>query len=253
MPKVKLPPSNIGRVLLTRPLHKNQSLSRLLADHGFETLSCPLIQVTSLQDEDLADKINASDIVIAVSANAIASASTQLERWPDKTYIAVGKATEQAFSELEIDATFPDDPRTEGLLELPQLKQPKGKNIVILRGNGGRETLAQQLVIRGAKVTYSELYRRDSVLLAKNVVEQWQRRGITTIVVTSAEILQNLIEMVNNGYQSWLTDIYVIVPSIRVADIASGQGIPNIRVADGAGNQAILDELKNLQSSFYEK
>lgn len=253
MPKIKSSPSKVGRVLLTRPLHKNHSLSKLLNAHGFETLSCPLIQVTSLQDKGLADKLNFSDIVIAVSANAISSAIGQVQQWPERDYIAVGKATAQAFSEQDINATSPNDPRTEGLLELPLLKQPVGKNVVILRGNGGRETLAQQLRSRGATVTYSELYRRDSIQQAKNVIEQWQHQGITTIVVTSAEILQILLEIVNNGYQAWLAEITVIVPSTRVAEIACQENVPNIRIANGADNQAILNELKNLQSSFYEK
>jgi len=253
MPKISLNPQKIGRILLTRPYHSNLLLSQLLADHGFETLSCPLIEVTNLVDQSLTDKLAVSDIIIAVSANAVSSANTQINQWPQVDYIAVGQATALAFSQCKIDAITPVDPRTEGLLTLSQLAKVKGENILILRGNGGRETLAQQLSKRGAKVTYSELYRRDNVLLTKNVVTQWQHQAITTIVVTSAEILQNLMKLVNNGYQSWLVKITIVVPSTRVAGIAHQLGVPNIEIADGADNLAILNKLKYLQSSFYEK
>jgi len=253
MPKVNSSPHQTGRVLLTRPAHKNLALAQLLAAQGFDSLSYPLITLTSLTDDGLADKLAQSDIVIAVSANAIVSADQQIKRWPNKCYFAVGSATAQAFLNIDVEAIAPDDPRTEGLLALTSLRHLSGKNILILRGNGGRETLAQQLSARGAVVTYSELYCREPVLYAKNVVEQWQRQGITTIVVTSVQILQKLLELVNNGYRSWLDDILVIVPSPRVAQVANQLGVTQVITAAGADNQAILAQLINLQSSFYEK
>jgi len=253
MPKVNASPHQTGRVLLTRPAHKNLALAQLLAAQGFDSRSYPLITVTSLPDDGLANKLAQSDIVIAVSANAIVSAQQQIKRWPSKCYFAVGSATAQAFLSVGIQAVEPDDPRTEGLLALVSLQQLAGKNILILRGNGGRETLAQQLTSRGGRVNYSELYCREPVCYEKNVVEQWQRQGITTIVVTSVQILQYLLELVNNGYRPWLDDISIIVPSSRVADKAKQMGLTRILTAAGADNQAILAQLINLQSSFYEK
>jgi len=253
MPKTNSGGLHNGRVLLTRPCHKNHSLAQLLAQHGFATKSCPLIEVMPLADNLLVDKLHRCDIVIAVSANAVLSASEQIDCWPAREYIAVGQATNEAFSENQLSAIVPHEATTEGMLELPLLMQPKEKNILILRGVGGRETLAQQLSDRGAAVVYSELYQREHVVQAKNVVQQWQQQGITTIVVTSAEILHIFVELVNNGYQSWLTDITIIVPSTRVATIANELGAANVEVAQGADNQAILDKLINLQSSFYEK
>jgi len=253
MHKVNSCTGSIGRVLLTRPGDKNHPLAQLLVEHGMETLCCPLIEVTPMIDTGLAEKLACCDIVIGVSDHAVISADSQIDSWPNKDYIAVGHATANAFLHYKIRAILPHQLNTEGMLALPLLSQVNGMNIVILRGNSGRETLAQQLRLRGANVVYSELYRRDAIVQATAIVEQWQQQGVTTIVVTSAEILQILLKLVNNGYKLWLANITIVVPSIRVADIAKALGLINIEIAQGADNQAILNKLINLQSALYDK
>lgn len=253
MLKIKPEKPMPSRVLLTRPQQNNKALSQLLTEHGIDSVCCPLITVHQIVDDGLTDKLVHCDVVIAVSANAVRSASLQVKGWPKCQYIAVGKATQAEFQRHGIDAMAPEDHRTEGMLLLPHLAHPKGKKIVILRGNGGRETLAQQLQSKGGLVTYSELYRREQLSFPKNIVAQWQQQSITTIVVTSAEILQKLIALVNDGYQSWLAQVVIVVPSERVAEVAKQLGVVHIEIANGADNLAILNKLKNLQSSFYEK
>ena len=54
---------------------------------------------------------------------------------------------------------------TEALLKLPELHQIDGQRFLILRGVGGRETLATQLRARGAHVDYAECYRRVEPIL----------------------------------------------------------------------------------------
>lgn len=50
---------------------------------------------------------------------------------------------------------------SEALLDLSELQHVSQKNIVIIRGENGRNTLANTLEKRGAKVNYQDVYRRD--------------------------------------------------------------------------------------------
>lgn len=254
MPKASQQASPIGRVLLTRPLVKSKELAAQLKDNGIDSVCCPLIDIVPINDPLLSHKLTGSDIIIAVSANAVYSASEQLSEWPDdKAYFAVGQATAQALNQHDLLAVTPHVHQTEGLLALESLQRVQGKYITILRGNGGRETLAQELTKRGARVEYSELYRRQIVEQHEGAVAQWRHQEITTIVVTSAEILQYLVSLVNNRENSWLANVIIIVPSERVAKLARQWGISRVEVSQGADNLAILDKILNLQSSFYEK
>ncbi|MDP2559552.1 uroporphyrinogen-III synthase [Psychrobium sp. 1_MG-2023] len=249
-------------MLLTRPRGKNEPLAELLLANGVESHCYPLIEIEFLATPELTSligELTADDIIIAISMNAVNSAAKQLkacgQRWPQRpTFFAVGQATSQAFAEQGVAAVVPQDPRTEGLLALPQLQRLDGKRVIILRGLGGRETLAEQLRLRGASVDYCQLYRRvnivsDSALL----IAQWRDKNVTTIVVTSAEILQNLLHLVNNSHKSWLVELTIIVPSPRVAKVALAHGLSRIVIASGANDQAILSKLLKLQSSPNEK
>ena len=248
----------LGRVLLTRANDKNQQLARLLADHDISSHSTPLLSIIAIDDQHLAAKLatlNVDDIVIAISANAVIHANKQLDTWPNAiTYLAVGQASTDAFSDININSRCPDEATSEGLLSMPVLSDVKDKKIVILRGEGGRETLAQQLVKRGAKVNYSQLYRRQSIVSNKeNDLLKWQQLKITIIVVTSAETLLTLVARVKGSDLQWLQRCTIIVPSLRVAKIADENGLTHVEISAGASNQAILQQLLTLQSSSNEK
>ena len=64
-----------------------------------------------------------------------------------------------------MDVSFPaegDD--SEALLELPALREAIARpdpRVLIMRGEGGRELLAERLRELGASVEYLELYRRE--------------------------------------------------------------------------------------------
>ena len=73
--------------------------------------------------------------------------------------LAPGPGTAEALAALGIAGaripatTFDSD----GLLALPELAAPRGKRIVIFRGEGGREQLGDTLRARGATVDYVDL------------------------------------------------------------------------------------------------
>lgn len=64
----------------------------------------------------------------------------------DLQYFTVGHRTAQHFScQTECTVRYPiTSENTEGVLNLPQMAELTDKNLLILRGNGGRELLREQ-------------------------------------------------------------------------------------------------------------
>ncbi len=212
-------------------------------------METPLLQVAAIAAPQLNQQLAAADIVIFISTNAVTFAQTSVPVWPTSPqYYAVGQATTQALRALGINAysTPEDNQQTEGLLSLDGL-QPAvvaGKRVVIVRGVGGRETLAQQLQDFGAHVEYCEVYQRQCPAYDNQaLIQAWRDFGVDTIVITSGEALVNLINLVTKENFSWLLACHIIVPSIRVEQQANKSGFRYITNAGAANDQAVLAAL----------
>ncbi|WP_435275120.1 uroporphyrinogen-III synthase [Psychrobium sp. nBUS_13] len=242
----KLSP-NDRRVLITRPQAKSAHLQTLLLSHQLYCLSYPLVQFSAKIAPLAQQSLLEADIIIAVSENAVIFANQQINDWPESAqYYAVGKATQQQFSLLEISADSPEHATSEGLLALSHLANVQNKHVVILRGDGGREYLAQELDRRGARVEYVETYCRELVPVShSDQVLQWQQEQINTIVVTSGEILQYLWDNIGEINRCWLKRLSLIVPSQRIVTIAENLGFQAIELSNGADNESILKILLN--------
>ncbi|KFZ37732.1 uroporphyrinogen III synthase [Shewanella mangrovi] len=236
------------KILLTRPQGRNQSMTESLTQKGIPFLVTPLLAVSALTQQASASLATA-DIIIFISTNAVKYVAPPVNGWPtDCQFYAVGDATLQSLQKLGFNAigTPADNQQTEGLLSLPGL-QPDvvtNKNIVIVRGVGGRETLAQQLSDYGAHVSYCEVYRRHCPEYDKSaVLQDWQQFGIDTIVLTSGEALTNLLSLISEENFSWLQACHIIVPSIRVQQQAHEAGLSFVLNAGAANDAAILKAL----------
>lgn len=145
------------------------------------------------------------------------------------------------------DIRYPLDREiSEVLLQLPELQNIAGKRALILRGNGGRELLGETLAARGADVTFYECYQRSAKPYdGAQEAMRWQSRGVTTIVVTSGEMLQQLNALIPQWYrENWLLRCRLIVVSERLAHLARELGWQDIKVADNADNDALLRALQ---------
>lgn len=235
------------RVLITRPQAKSEQLQALLLSHQLYCLSYPLVQFSSKTFPQAQYFVSQADIIIGVSENAVIYANQQIDDWPVLAqYFAVGKATQQQFSQLGLSADSPEQATSEGLLALTNLASVQNKRVVILRGEGGREYLAQELTRRGAHVEYIETYCRELMPMNNSYqVLQWQQEQINTIVVTSGEILQYLWDNIGEINQCWLKQLSLIVPSQRIVTLAENLGFQVIELSNGADNESILKILLN--------
>lgn len=182
------------RVLVTRPAAQAQHLADEITRLGGQPIGLPLLEIQPLAPATMPD-LQGTAILIFVSANAVDYGLASLPDWPASLLVgAIGQATAQhlAAAGCRVDL-ISDRSDSEGLLALPAMQDIQGKSVVIVRGRGGRETLAAGMRARGAQVTYLEVYERRC--------PRWQADDVQTalgadvITVTSGEALDNLAQL----------------------------------------------------------
>ena len=242
--------------LITRPAGKADNLLASLDNSGLGYLYQPLITTAQVSitphDQHV---LRQADGLIFVSVSAV----NCLQHQVDATSItaplyAVGQTTASALQRwLGRDVLVPQDQRSEGLLGLPQLIDIAGKQLVVVRGNAGRELIKHSLSTRGATVRYVQSYKRlplplDGALLC----QQWQLAGIRCIVATSNEILQQLFSLVPAPNQHWLLERDWILVSPRMQDSAMALGIAaqQITLAENANDSALLAAISQRQREY---
>lgn len=244
-------------ILVTRPSPAGEQLVDQLTALGMDACHTPLISFARGKDLDslphCLDKLGPGDMVVAASQHAVYYAQEALLQqgyaWPEEVaYFAIGKKTACALEEATgFPALYPEGREiSEQMLKLPQLQHVAGKNIVILRGNGGRELLAQTLTARGAKVRFCECYQRVPVDYdGAELCERWRKLSVNTLVITSGEMLQQVYNLAPERYRSWLLNLKLLVVSERLAEQAEDLGWLRCRVADNADNGALLRALQS--------
>jgi len=244
-------------ILVTRPSPAGDQLVSRLRTLGQVAWSFPLIEFSPGRELPLLTShlaaLQAGDMLFALSQHAVEFAHARLQqegqRWPDAPgYFAIGRTTALALhTESGKDIRYPLDREiSEVLLQLPELQNVVGKRALILRGNGGRELLGDTLRERGAEVTFCECYQRSNKDYdGAEEAMRWQSRGVTTLVVTSGEMLQHLWSLIPQWYrENWLLRCRLLVVSERLANLARELGWQDIRIADNADNDALLRALQ---------
>jgi uroporphyrinogen-III synthase len=219
-------------VVVTRPVKQAGPLCQLIEIQGGKAITFPSLEILAVEQQEktasIATRLHLFDMAIFISVNAVEGAARLIgDTLPGKLKLAaVGnsscKAVEQQWQQTVL---CPDSgANSEALLAMTEFQQLKGRKILIFRGQGGRELLAQTLTQRGATVEYVEVYRRTRP--AGNL-EPLQKLSpaINLITATSNENLQNLYDMADNDEQrAWLLSKQLIVISERTAQLAEQLG-----------------------------
>ncbi|MDD4881027.1 MAG: uroporphyrinogen-III synthase, partial [Gallionellaceae bacterium] len=144
---------------------------------------------------------------------------------------AVGQATARALARYGVQHVLcaEDGADSESLLALAELGDMTGKRVLIIRGEGGREVLADTLRRRGARVDYAECYRRlrpeaePAPLLAL-----WRDGGIAAVTVTSREVFTNLVDLLGAAGAALLRATPLFAPHERIAAAAREWGVAEV-------------------------
>lgn len=245
------------RILITRPKEQAGRLSQLIEVEGGEVLRFPTVEIGAPEEFSAVDEIirHLEDFhwAVFVSVNAVQRGVQRIlsqRNVPVGLKIAVvGQATAQA---LAVFGLYPHlCPRSgynsESLLVMDELQSMEGKQVVIFRGNGGRELLAKTLAQRGAHISYAEVYRRclpSSPSVSIDLRQSLMDRPVDTIVTTSKAVLENFCHLVG---EPLLEELSIATPLVvigaRQAQRAKELGFTQIWVAREPTDSALVEAM----------
>ena len=241
---VSAPPALRGRgVLVTRPVQQANVLATLIRDAGGEPVLFPALAIEPPADlakvrSALAD-LPSVDLAIFVSPTAAEHTFALLEApWPANVPVAaVGEGTASALRRHVLEARLgtviapAEGADSEALLASRELQQLRGKRVLICRGEGGRELLAEELRRRGAQVSYAECYRRARPAAdASQLIDRWEQGGLHAVTVLSGETLDNLWAILGPRGQQLLRGTPLFVPHANVAERAARLGLTELAI-----------------------
>ena len=225
------------KFLVTRPKQQSEALCTMIESKGGEAIRFPVIRIMPPAGTDalreILSRVADYDIGIFISQNAVNKVLELLNKDIHALYnlklVAVGKATARllkkaGFSEISHTDSVAS---SEALLDLPVLQADllKGSRIIIFRGVGGRELLANILAERGAIVDYAEVYQRVPVHYENTILDKiWLHERPDYVIVTSNEGLQYLFDMLNLQQKSRLLETQLVVLGSRMAELAMDLG-----------------------------
>lgn len=248
---------SVWRLLLTRPAEDCAALAQTLAAQGVVSHCMPLLAIETL-DETLEQRSAFADLqrycaVIVVSKPAARIGLQLLAQHgaptPDLPWFSVGAATAAVLAEQGLSVHFPDlGDDSEALLALPALQQAiaaPAPRVLILRGEGGREFLAERLRSQGVSVDYLPLYRRVLPHYAPGELSRQVRaERLNGLVVSSGQGFEHLLQLAGDDWPA-LARLPLFVPSPRVAEQARAAGaqiVVDCRGASAAALQAALEQ-----------
>ncbi len=244
-----------AKILVTRPIHQAEPLCCLIEQANGIALRLPAIEIVEIKDKSVlqhcAENLAQFDIAIFISVNAVQfSVPTLLAANTaplSLQFIAVGKRTKDVLAQqYHLNAECPQPPyNTETLLQLPQLQQVNGKKIIIFRGEGGREVLAETLRQRNAFIQYVDLYRR----MQPTVPAWFEQQTPDIAIVSSREGLQNLFDMLHD--RPWIRRLPLVVMSARILAEARVMGVQApIVIAPQACDEGLMEGIFEWHHKF---
>ncbi len=251
------------RVLVTRPAHQSMALCDAFTELGARVLRLPAIEIRALVPSTESGALNTEstgwikhlsdfDFAIFISPNAVEYGMALIlaqGNIPDKLkLVTIGRTSADTLfqcSGRKADIFPLKEFNSEALLALKSMSTAsvKGKKILIFRGQGGREYLADNLRQRGAIVEYAEVYRRCLPQVDEKTLEQiWAADTPHIVTVTSAAGLTNLLQLCSVRYQELLRNTPLVVVTQNMLPIARELGFRNdIIVASQASDKALID------------
>lgn len=248
-----------GSVLVTRPAGQSAALCKAVEAAGYEAHCQPLLELQPLaqlppSQRQLLLDLDRYQHVIFVSGNAVHFGMACIgDFWPQLpvglAWYAIGEATADLLRDYGVKVITPGAAMTsEGLLAVPGLQAVRDERILIVKGEGGRATLREELERRGASVHELACYRRRCPALPPG--ELADRLGdwrIELVMISSGEGLANFKSLLRPAETTKFSGIGLIVPSERIARMAREAGFERIVTAENASDVAMLRALEEIK------
>lgn len=199
----------VARVVLTRPEPRLVALKQTLEAAGIEVLALPALDIVAMDCPGRLPQPSGFDVAVFVSRTAWQTywqalrAQDPCFEWPVTCQVAsVGATTAQAIeqdlqrlaSNVEFAVLSPAAGSTqdsESLWETLRITLRPGAKVLLVRGEAGRDWLAQTLQTHGFVTHIYENYRREPAPWPEGAIDtlrQWQASGaLGTWLITSAQ------------------------------------------------------------------
>ena len=239
-------------VLVTRPGDRGLELCDIIENSGAITTYFPTANIHEVKvDSKTKRTLRSLDTihwVIFVSRNAVTFGVEQLPKklLENANIAAIGISTAEAIEKHGFNVSLCPESSftTEAFLEEPLMEDVGNNNVVIVTGQGGRKLLQEELEERGASCYRIEVYRRElPIKAAQDVAVKVGKNAIDVLVVTSEELLENLLRLLQK-VDSKLKSFPLVVSSDRLKVRAKALGFTDsIIVAENAINATLLSAL----------
>jgi uroporphyrinogen-III synthase len=233
------------RVLVTRPPQQADDLVAAIEGAGGQAIRFPVIRIVGRDPEIVARELATlprPDIAIFVSRNAVDYGLPAI-RNSGAAIAAIGPTTRAAIERAgaNVDISSGEGFDSERLLTHPALSDVRNQTIVIVRGENGREMLADTLKERGADVRFLSAYRREIYPASAGDIDsldnRFRRGSIDCVTVMSVETLQNLLLLLPESSLEALRQTRLVAPGARVIQTAT-ELVPGISAIMASGPKA---------------
>jgi len=245
-----------GRTIaVTRPVAQAEGLCRAIEEAGGKAFRFPLLEIVPITDPavfaPVAARLDTFDFAFFVSPNAVEhglAGLRQIRSWPTGLRVAaVGQGSARAldahgFTEVIAPKEGFD---SEAVLALPEFapEAVRGRAVLIVRGDAGRELLGETLVARGARIEHLSCYhRRCPAADPASLLELAAHGRLDALSITTGEGVDHLARIVGFEGLARLSGIPVFVSHPRIAARCHQHGLEQT-IAAGAGDDALLRAL----------
>jgi uroporphyrinogen-III synthase len=250
-------------VVVTRPRAQADGLAAAIAAQGREVVLLPLLEIDPLPDTSelraALARLDQYALAAFVSPNAIDAAFAHLAAWPAGVPIAVlGEGSRASLAQHGVSTANAvivspregDPSDSEHLMEALDVAALAGKRVLIVRGESGRELIADAMRAAGAQVDTVAAYRRRvpalTEALAASLAPLLARPA--DWIITSSEALRGLFalagEMGGAAAVAKLQQQHLIVPHARIAETAASLGATHLTLT-GSGDGSLLAALQS--------
>ncbi|BFI94927.1 MAG: hypothetical protein RSP_04370 [Rhodanobacter sp.] len=228
-----------GRVVaITRPAGTAAALARRVRACGGEPLLLPGLSLRASDAAGLRLEMRAAlkgDLLVFTSPAAVRFAAALAPLRGDAAVLAVGQGTAQALHRHGVQAQMPLRQDSEGLLDLPALRDVRGRRVALIGAAGGRGLLREQLAARGAQLRELQVYQRVPPRLDRRHIGAVQALPRSArVLLSSAEALHNLMTLLPVAACARLRAAVAVASSERLAQAARAAGFARIEQAGSA-------------------
>ena len=208
-------------LLIIRPSNRPQQDIQTCHAAGWQAqvLSPIEIEADCSALKKLPEQFKQADVVFWVSPTAIETAAPHLN-FSDgpKAHITVGQTSQHTLAQFSPYPVFsPEDGNdSEAVLRMPIWKNlPSNARVLIIRGHGGRDYLADKLSALGFQIDFAEIYFRRP-----NAID-WQHfktKDIAAAYVTSGELAREFFHQIPPQFSRFFESLLYFTHHPRIAD-----------------------------------